>query len=460
LSGQTQYALNSVNEITNSILGFWSAFSGWSGTVPVTGSTTSPATNVTVNGTGANLYGDNAFELNKSVNAGSNGFTAIAYDVYGRVSTNTSSVTIVPTNNAYVYDLNGNLLTDGARYFAYDDENELISVWKTNTWRNDFVYDGKMRRRIERDYGWGGSSWIQTNEIRFIYDGNLVVQERDANNTPQVTYTRGNDLSGKLQGAGGIGGLLARTENTSTIDSPLSTFATAFYHADGNGNITCLIYPSQMIAAKYLFDPYGNALAQYGSLSDANIYRFSSVEWNVNSGTYYYLYRFYDPYLQRWSTRDPARERGFSVLSRVARKVHSYTWNQYVFTDNDPVIFIDPLGLQPIIPEWLLEELLHELSGESTAGSNFGPCALVSKAPVWNGPFDPAGSALNQSLCTYRCWGYGDSDVNGSKTEQTYTSWTFTSCSCSPPLGPNGQKPNTIPYNPKSWPQENDPRFQ
>jgi hypothetical protein len=97
------------------------------------------------------------------------------------------------------------------RGFAYDDENQLISVYITNNWRNDFVCDGKMRRRIERDYNWSGGAWMQTNEIHFVYDGNLVIQERDINNQPQVTYTRGNDLSGTLQGAGDIGGLLARS---------------------------------------------------------------------------------------------------------------------------------------------------------------------------------------------------------------------------------------------------------
>ena len=206
-------------------------------------------------------------------------------------------MSVAGTNN-YSYDLNGNLLTDSTRCFAYDDENQLISVWKTNLWRNDFVYDGKMRRRIERDFYWSGSVWLQTNEVHFVYDGNLVVQERDTNNTPQVTYTRGNDLSGTLQGAGGIGGLLARTANPSTLTPQLAAFATSYYHADGNGNITMLISASQMIVARYLYDPYGNTLAQYGLLADVNSYRFSSKEWNGNAGLSYYLYRFYDPNLQ------------------------------------------------------------------------------------------------------------------------------------------------------------------
>jgi RHS repeat-associated protein len=62
------------------------------------------------------------------------------------------------------------------------------------------------------------------------------------------------------------------------------------------------------VYAKYLYDPYGNMLAQYGSLADANIYRFSSKEWIANSGIYYYLFRFYDPNLQRWLNMDPVGE--------------------------------------------------------------------------------------------------------------------------------------------------------
>ena len=183
---------------------------------------------------------------NQTWASGNNTYTAIAKDIYGRSSTNSSTVNL-QTTNGFSYDSNGNLLFDGTRNFVYDDENELISVWVANTWSNNFVYDGKLRRRIERDYGWIGGSWTETNEVHFIYDGNVVVQERNANNLPTVSYTRGNDLSGTLQGAGGIGGLLARTDMGQWIGD--SAFATAFYHADGNGNITCLIYPNGLLAA-------------------------------------------------------------------------------------------------------------------------------------------------------------------------------------------------------------------
>jgi len=270
---------------------------------------------------------------------------------------------VIPTNNAYAYDLNGNLLTDGTRHFGYDDENQLISVWQVSAWSNNFVYDGKMRRRIERDFTWaaGTSSWLLTNEIHFIYDGNLVVQERDINNQPQVTYTRGNDLSGKLQWAGGIGGLLARNDRAQAIpglmgSGGVSEFGTpSYYHADGNGNITMLIASSQMIVAKYLYDSFGNTLAKCGLLADVNNYRFSSKEWNANSGLYYYLYRFYDPSLQRWLNRDPLDEIGFEV-HRKQKRLHSGLGfikvsaavnglNLFLYVKENPLGFVDPAGL-------------------------------------------------------------------------------------------------------------------
>lgn len=48
-------------------------------------------------------------------------------------------------------------------------------------------------------------------EAIIVVDGMLMVQDRDINNAPQTTYTRGPDLSGTIEGAGGIGGMLARS---------------------------------------------------------------------------------------------------------------------------------------------------------------------------------------------------------------------------------------------------------
>ena len=311
------FAVSSLNELSTVTR---------SGTLTVAGTTTSPATNVTVNTSNAILYADSTFaSSNQSLANGSNTFTAIAKDSYGRLATNVSTC-YLPSSVSFTYDSNGNLTGDGTRCFAYDDENQLTSVWVTNAWRSDFVYDGKMRRRLRREYTWSGSAWITNAVISYVYDGNLVIQERNANNLPAVCYTRGGDLSGTLQAAGGIGGLLARSDLTT------ATPQHSYYHADGNGNITCLINASQAIVAKYLYDPYGNILSQSGPLAGANLYRFSSKEFHANSSLVYYLYRFYDPNLQRWVNRDPVAEQSGISL--------------YAFTLNNPIAIVDDFGLE------------------------------------------------------------------------------------------------------------------
>ena len=285
------FQVNSVNELTTGTNG---------GRLTVMGTTSSQATNVTVNGTNALLYGDATFAATNMPLT--TAYTAIAKDAYGRINTNTSTVSLA-TNSSFQYDLNGNLTNDGTMSFAYDDENQLTAVWVPNQWFSQFTYDGKMRRRIRQEYTWSGG-WVQTNSVYYIYDGNVVIQERNSSSQPTVSYTRGSDLSGTLQGAGGIGGLLARTDNVAQ--------QTAFYHADGNGNVTMLVNSYQAAVAKYLYDAFGNTLSLSGPIAYANLYRFSSKETHQNSGLVYYLYRYYDPNLDssRFIVgRDPAFRR-------------------------------------------------------------------------------------------------------------------------------------------------------
>jgi RHS repeat-associated protein len=198
----------------------------------------------------------------------------------------------------------------------------------------------------------GGDGWILDSETHYIYDGNRVIQERDGSNVPTVSYTRGNDLSGSLDGAGGIGGLLARSHGYSSGN--WSTHS--FYHADGNGNITYMLNSSQSVVASYRYDPFGNIISQSGSLADANVYRFSSKEIHVASGMYYYLYRFYDPNLQRWINRDSIRELGFEALrahyTRKGKPTRRDGDNLYKFVENDPVSKWDYLGLDNPGCDW------------------------------------------------------------------------------------------------------------
>ncbi len=344
LAWRTNYALiqkfgvNNLNELTTVTR---------SGTLTVAGTTSSLATNVTVNGQTAVLFDDATFaKTNFTLADGNNTFTAIAQDAFSRKDTNVV-VAYLPATNLFSYDAHGNLITNGLEVLIYDDENQLVTNYVAGSWQSEFVYDGLNRRRIQRDYTWNGSNWLKTNETRFIYDGNVILEHRDANNLPTLVLTRGMDLSGSLQGAGGIGGLLAMTEH------PAVNAVHSYYHCDAGGNVTCLISTNQAIVAKAEYDPYGNFISLSGPKANVNPYWFSSKLMHRASGKYDFLYRWYAPNLQRWINQDPISEAG--------------GLNLYGYCHGDPLNVFDPDG-QAVIQSW--HSTQQNLIGEGGVWNN------------------------------------------------------------------------------------------
>jgi len=366
------FTANSLNQISNVTR---------TGSFTVTGATPAPAASVTVNGVGAQTYGDFTFAATGNTLAnGNNTFTIIAQNAYGSKATNILTVNLATPVNLQ-YDANGNLTNDGTRWLFYDGENQLTNVSVANAWQVAFFYDGLNRRRIERDYTWTNSAWVLTNEVRFFYDGMQVVQERDTNNNPVVTYTRALDLSMSLSGVGGIGGMLARTDANGS----------AYYHADGNGNITALMDGNENIVARYEYDGFGRLLGQWGTLGPINKMGYSSMPRLGPTGLIGYALRDYDPILMRFTGPDPIQEVGGI--------------NLYRFVGNNPIGNVDPYGLQ---------DEIDPKTGVPTGAYNGGPddgfwfffvpdLPVVGKALGWakglpGGAFDAAGDVLGNAL--------------------------------------------------------------
>ena len=291
-----------------------------------------------------------------------------------------NQLTAVPDSTPS-YDRRGNLtqryFPAGPQYYwtyTYDAENQLVSVatdtyytYDTYRFKVEFTYDGQGRLRVKKDYTWASGIWNLASETRYVYDGMLIVQERNGSNTPTVTYTRGRDLSGSYAGAGGIGGLLARSHGYSGGNWSTHNF----YHADGNGNVTALVNGAGTLQASYKYDPYGRYLGGSGSMTSANVMRFSSKPWvgfngYTTAGLYAYGYRFYEPYLQRWVNRDPISDAAsvsfFFLRSRLGNAPAAAELaegpNTYQFVRNDAVKHIDSWGLEcgsgwnePIVPD-------------------------------------------------------------------------------------------------------------
>src|SRR5208337_2743415 len=152
-----------------------------SGSLTIAGGTVPSATTVTFSGNASGTitpYRDGTWALpSVGLPNGTATYIATAQDGQGHQAAASVGVTL-PASVSYSYDANGNLTSDGNRHFAYDDENQLTNVYVANLWSTIFAYDGKMRLRQRTEYAWTGTQWNTNSTVRYVYDGNLVVQEQ------------------------------------------------------------------------------------------------------------------------------------------------------------------------------------------------------------------------------------------------------------------------------------------
>jgi RHS repeat-associated protein len=258
------------------------------------------------------------------------------------------------------YDLDGNLTRDGQWNYTWDaeqcarigsilDEGEAIArrvddalsrIMNQNRLTSairsaaaltagapyraiTYRYDSKSRK-ITRTLATTSGGPLTTE--KYLYDGWNCIAEYSAN-TLKKTYLWGIDLSGSMQGAGGVGGLLLITDHSAPITSHYPCY-------DGNGNIRKLLDATTLATtATYDYGPFGELIRATGPYAATNSYRFSTKPQDKDTGLIYYNYRHYDTKIGRWQGRDPIEERG--------------GFNLYNFLGNRPSNAYDILGNAP-----------------------------------------------------------------------------------------------------------------
>jgi RHS repeat-associated protein len=231
------------------------------------------------------------------------------------------------------YDPNGNTLTlprpnGSSQALTWDAFDRLRSASNTQS-QISKVYDPLGRlvwiRSIQsgqtaKDEIWSWTGWtLLTREVR---QGSTTLDT--------FRYIWGPDLSTTLEGAGGVGGLLAieHAPGNST------TWDIRYVHYDANGNVIALTDSSGSTSARYRYSPFGELIASEdldnSGWNDRNIHRFSTKPEVTGTGLLYYGYRYYDPKTGRWPSRDPIEEEGGV--------------NLYGFVGNDGVNRWDYLG--------------------------------------------------------------------------------------------------------------------
>ena len=248
------------------------------------------------------------------------------------------------------YDADGNLLSEhsvldggnrtaaGRWECAWDGENRLVSMRPTQAALTagapniglDFRYDHRSRRIAKKVLNLALQPPNNIiSDLRFAWDDwNMVAEFTPSGESLALvrTYTWGPDISNTLQGAGGVGGLLAvRCHSSSTQD---------FYPAfDGNCNVIAWSDSIGAVRRRIDYDPFGAVVTVEDSATPMPVIPlgFSTKYTDPESGLIYYGFRYLDTLTGRWRSMDPIEEEGGP--------------NLYGFVGNDPMYWIDYLGL-------------------------------------------------------------------------------------------------------------------
>ncbi len=260
---------------------------------------------------------------------------------------------------------------------AWDGENRQLSITPSGGSTTSYLRDA-MGRRMAKTTG--------STRTYFLYDGwNIVAEYTGSVHTtgtpPALTLERthvwGTDLSGSLQGAGGVGGLLATYLHNAGGDS--GVFCPTY---DGNGNISEYFDVANIgDAAHFEYDPFGNTLVN----TDTNSYfpiRFSTKYQDFESGMIHYGGRNYESFTGRWPSRDPMAENG--------------GYNLYGFVENSALSQFDPFGFQKATLTVLTFIPYDYISGPG----RFFRDTVMLDAALYKGDGDPENKSIDRA--TYR----------------------------------------------------------
>jgi RHS repeat-associated protein len=135
-----------------------------------------------------------------------------------------------------------------------------------------------------------------------------------------------------------------------------------YRHSDWLGSARLTSSPSQTVISTTAYAPFGEAYAQSTGTSDLSFTGMNQdTVTGALSGDYDFLYREYNTQ-GRWPQPDPA---GLAA----ANPANPQSWNRYAYVLNNPLGFVDPLGLDCMMPDGTYED------GSTIEGSWMSSCS-------------------------------------------------------------------------------------
>ena len=233
----------------------------------------------------------------------------INYDQYG-LNAGPHAVTHTSDGKAYTYDANGNMKTDGTRVITYNYDNMPQSITASGV-TTTFVYDGNgMRVKKIRP------------SATTVYIGKLY--ECVAGACSKYIFAGGTRIAHKA---------------SDTVYFTQDHLGSTRVVTDANGNKSEDIY----------YYPFGGAQSDSGAVSMT--YKYTSQEFDAETGLYNYNARLYNPSLGRFISPDTI----------VPDPSNPQAFNRYSYVINNPIMYTDPSGHD------FWKHLMHEASRPQNA---------------------------------------------------------------------------------------------
>jgi RHS repeat-associated protein len=192
---------------------------------------------------------------------------------------------------------------------TWNSQYQLISVATNGVFAEGYSYDALGRRVATTTF---------EGTVHHVYDNNWqCIADVDTNGNVLCSYMWGE----------GIDNLLAVKIGDDVYTALTDIQGTVWGFTDGNGEVV----------ARWTYDAWGNVLSSNVTVPAlASLrYRFQGREWSAVTGLMNFRMRWYDVVTGKWLSKDIN-----GLLGGI---------NLYMFSANNPLIFIDPRGGSPIV---------------------------------------------------------------------------------------------------------------
>jgi RHS repeat-associated protein len=234
------------------------------------------------------------------------------------------------------YDLNGNVTRDTINYnfnIQYDHRNLITQLYHTDreavsrpyTYATRYYYDesGNRVRKLEyfntqtnppliTDWNNPGNGWTLYNNEFYVKGADGKDLATYQGSELEDWYVWGNDLTGKIR-----------------KDKPY------YYFKDHLGSVRAIVNEDVQIVAAFDYDAWGYPLEGRTYNADSLKFKYTGKELDKESLYDYFGARYYDSRIGRWGQVDPEFQKHID-------------YSPYNYVLNNPLVFYDPKGKDPI----------------------------------------------------------------------------------------------------------------